>query len=337
MNRSTQEGLTVLIGAGLIYYLYTQGKLSFLDKLFKGGGGTGQTPGTGGPSSPPSTIPGTVLYDSANGWTGVRTSASGDPQFSEGADGSGRLESGPGHGRIYIDVKNYNSVMELEFMFESGEIENMSLRLRSRHGEADPCENRFGGFGSTLHLDDDTISFGTEICHNEHENDIEGPAPKPFELGVPYKVRYYCVDSADKSSVKFRTDIDYGDGAGFVTGLTGEHPSPQPYYLDEASFQEASYIWIRLNNNDIGGRGSLLLKSLKIISQEAGSLDNQTTAPAAYARAFNGRVSKVWANPIYNNHFYSNYSKSYRAMTNRKPVQRKVYAPDPILPTIVIA
>lgn len=286
MNKD-EEQLIIIAAVGLgLYYAHTHGIINLNDVFSKakgifggggGGGGSGNGNGGGG-NGGPSTPAGTVLYDSNNGWSDVETAASGNPQFDAGSDGVGRLSCDAGsHGRVYIGVKNYNAVMQGEFMYESGFSgnDNFSLRLRSRHQEGGDCTNRFGGFGASIHIDGE-VGFETESCHNEHENSISGELPFTPEEGKWYGFRYYCVDSADKSSVNFKLEMD--DGSGFQTVHTGSHPSPQPNYLDEASFQESSYIWLRMNN--ASSAAVLAFRNFKVIAQEAGSLDGSTSSLA---------------------------------------------------------
>lgn len=272
-----QSNFIVYIIAIIAIYLAHKQGIFDLNELWNSITGGTTTPPPGGGTTPPpsgggSTPAGTVLYDSTeNGWSDVTTAASGSPSFEAGSDGVGRLSAGAGHGRIYIGVPNYNAVMTGTFMFESGFTgrDNLSLRLRSRHQEGGACDNRFGGFGASIHINGE-VGFETELCHNEHENSIDGEllSPPPVE-GQWYNFAFYCVDSADKTSVNFKMEID-----GQVVH-TGSHTSPQAYYLDEAGIMAQSYVWLRMNNSQ---DATLAFKDFKVISQEPGSLDGQTSA-----------------------------------------------------------
>jgi hypothetical protein len=230
---------------------------------------------TSSPAAAAATTGGQVLYDSSQGgWKGVTTAASGNPKWSVDSSGAGHLNCGSGHCRVYIAVKNHNARMEGEFMFESGSVDNISLRLRSRHQEGGSCENRFGGFGVSF-TPDGGVKFQTESCHNEHENTINGKASGAISKGTWHKFAYSCFDSADKKSVNFRMDIDG------KTVLTGKHPSPKPYYMDEALHMKNSYIWIRSNNS---GTGSIAIRNFKVIKIGAGGSGAVVKNIQAYSR-----------------------------------------------------
>lgn len=222
-----------------------------------------QTPASTISPTPPV---GQVLYDSNKGWSGVKTAASGSPKWSE-SGGIGRLSSGSGFGRVYISVNNYNSRMESEFMFESGQIDTLSLRLRSRHNEGGACSNRFGGFGASIKPGGE-LGFQTESCHNNHENSISGRLPKPLQQGKWYKFAYSVYDAPDKKSVNFKLEFDYGDGQGLKTYLTGKHASPQAYYMDEKTLMSKSYVWLRTNRS---GSGVTAFKNFRVTAIGSGN------------------------------------------------------------------
>ena len=208
-------------------------------------------------SAPSSVAPpppsGQVLYDSSKGWTGVTTAASGSPKWTTEAGGIGKLSCGSGHCRVYIAVKNHNARMEGEYMY-SGAVDNLSLRLRSRHQEGGACENRFGGYGAAIQKSGE-VEFQTESCHNEHENSISGQQSPAPQAGKWYKFAFSCYDSPDKKSTNFKLDIDG------KTVLTGKHPSPKPYFQDEALHMKNSYIWLRSNNS---GNGSISFRNFRV-------------------------------------------------------------------------
>jgi hypothetical protein len=247
-------------------------------------GDTGPIAPTTSPAAASATTGGQVLYDSKQGWKGVTTAASGNPKWSVDSSGAGHLNCGSGHCRVYIAVKNHNARMEGEFMFESGSVDNISLRLRSRHQEGGSCENRFGGFGVSF-TPAGGVKFQTESCHNEHENTINGNT-SAISKGTWHKFAYSCYDSADKKSVNFKMDIDGR------TVLTGKHSSPKPYYMDEALHMKNSYIWIRSNNS---GSGSIAIRNFRVIKIGAGggatvnNIQAYTQQPYMYNSFFNRR------------------------------------------------
>ena len=212
------------------------------------------------------TITDTHGSQSANG-KGVFMAASGNPRLKVDADGTFHLEADAGHGRVYIKATNFNARMEGEVKIETDSIDNTTWRLRSRHGESGDCENRFGGFGATCERN--AAEYQTELCHNEHENSISKALTKPITVGQWFKFRYSCCNNANNTKVLFKTEYDYNDGNGFVVVATGEHASPKPYYMDEATFNQESYSWIRINNESTG---SVAYKNVKIIKMKAGDL-----------------------------------------------------------------
>lgn len=262
----------------------------------EGGGGDEEfeqeeQPTTARRSTPPSAAapaaaagPGSIIYDSSKGWTGVKTAASGNPKWSAGAGGVGTLSCGSGHCRIYIDVKNHNARMEGEYMY-NGSVDNLSLRLRSRHNEGGSCENRFGGFGVAIYPDG-ALKFQTESCHNNHENTINSKST-PKQANKWYRFAYSCYDSPDKRSVNFKLDIDG------KTVATGKHPSPKPYYMDENLHNQKSYIWIRSNNS---GSGTISVRNFKVYNlgksgsaaMHAQTFDMQNQ-PYLFNRFYHGR------------------------------------------------
>ena len=60
----------------------------------------------------------------------------------------------------------------------------------------------------------------------------------------------------------------------------------QPEYLDEATFLQESSLWLRMNNDQ---DAVLAFKDFKVIAQEPGSLDGQTSARV---RSFATRYKK---------------------------------------------
>ena len=207
------------------------------------------------------TITDTYGSQAPNG-KGVFMAASGSPRIHVDADGTFHLEADGGHGRVYIKATNFNARWEGECMFEDANIRNTTWRLRSRHNAGGSCENRFGGFGATCEREEQLAEYATEPCHNIHENVVKKPLAKNLEIGKWFKFKYTVQNSPDNKEVLFKTEYDYNDGKGFVTVLEGKHPSPKPYYMDEAKFKEESYAWLRVNNEKTG---SIAYKNVRIV------------------------------------------------------------------------
>lgn len=122
----------------------------------------------------------------------------------------------------------------------TGEFDNLSLKLRSRHQAGGSCENRFGGFGCSF--DRSSIDMKTESCHNFHENTIGGNHAG-VKNGEWHKFRFDVKDTTD-GKVWFNVWLD---GKHVKEGF---HNNPKPYYLDEKTFMALSWFWIRGNNSD---------------------------------------------------------------------------------------
>jgi len=154
----------------------------------------------------------------AAGMLGVQCRASGSPKMVVNSDKTFSLKSG------------------------SGGIENMSLKVRSRHNEGGDCNNRFGGFG--CHIDKTEIGMKTESCHNNHENSLKKSHGASIFDSKFHKLEFTCRNSG--TAVEFIASLDG------VQKMTGKHNSPKSYYMDKALAEKNSYFWVRLNNADHG-------------------------------------------------------------------------------------
>src|SRR5215213_2294846 len=332
-----QETMIIAVVLLVTGYLYSTGKLKFLEDLLNNGG----TGGPGGGSTPPVVPPsgggggsgadGPVLWDSNTdgGWNngqkrtvsgtegdqspdggGLYTAASGGPHLIIDGDGVAHLEAGTGHGRIYIKACNYNAMIEGEFMMETSNLDNFTFKLRNRHGMGGSCENRFGGVGA--HIEPSSCGVKIEKCHNVHEQGTDKSLPKPVSVGQWVKVRFYVQDTAD-GGIGQKIEIDWNDGAGFIETLNTVFTNPQSFYMDKETFLRESEFWIRINNT---GTASVAMKNIRLIDLGDGP------ATAGYAKSFlgtrslRGRVSKSWANPAYKQAYFA--KRSYymtRALT----------------------
>jgi hypothetical protein len=223
------------------------------------------SPATTTPLSPPAN--GTVLWDSNfNGkWNNGRkrtiTSANEfdpDSMDVEVAAGSSRKFEVLGDGtakitgdraRIYVHVKNYNAQMEISYIPNPTLDNTLSLRLRSRHNEPDPPENRFGGYGVTVSLDKGEPA--REEHHNEHTSFPDFKLPRKMQYGNMYTLRYSVHDTADSKQVEMWLEIDYDNNGNFIEVGRWKDPKPLPYMLDKALYLKKSYVWVRVNGLQI--------------------------------------------------------------------------------------
>lgn len=192
---------------------------------------------------------------------GFFTAASGNPIFIIDGDGTGHLEAGDGHGRIYVKAINYNSVLESDIMFEDENADNVSIKTRNRHGEGGACENRVGGPGISVSPSGE-IKAKWEICHNNHEgsssSNIAAVGTKKW-----WGLKYSVFDALDKKSITQVVEIDRKDGNGYKTVHTNKLNNPRSSYTNEALFMKESYFWLRVNNTKktrIGFRNTTLKK-----------------------------------------------------------------------------
>jgi hypothetical protein len=220
------------------------------------------------PLPPSSPANGTVLWDSnVNGkWNNGRkrtiTSANEfDPDCKdvEVAAGSSRKFEVFGDGtakitgdraRIYVHVKNYNAQMEISFIPNPSLDNTLSLRLRSRHNEPDPHENRFGGYGVAISLDEGKP--GREEYHNKHTSFPDFKLPHKMQYGKMYTLRYSVHDTADGKQVEMWLEIDYDNNGNFIEVGRWKDPKPLPYMLDKALYLKKSYVWVRVNSQHTG-------------------------------------------------------------------------------------
>lgn len=173
----------------------------------------------------------------------IALAAGGDSRKLE-ITGDGKALLSGNMARIYIFQNNYNGVLELKYIPKEG-MDDLSLKLRSRHQEADPPENRFGGYGLSFFLTE--AKYKRENYHNEHEKGEIQALPKPLENGKEYGVRFTC--SGD-NEVKIIGEIDYNDGKGFIKVAEFSDKAPLPYMKNKALYDKKSYAWIRVNGSD---------------------------------------------------------------------------------------
>jgi hypothetical protein len=226
------------------------------------------SPATPPPPSPSSSVNGTVLWDSnVNGkWNNGRkrtiTSAnefdpdSKDVRIAAGSNrkfevfGDGTAEITGDRARIYVHVNNYNAQMEISYIPNPSLDNTLSLRLRSRHSEPDPPENRFGGYGVAVSLDE--AKPGREEYHNKHTSFPDFKLPHKMQYGKMYTLRYSIHDTADGKQVEMWLEIDYDNNGNFIEVGRWKDPKPLPYMLDKALYLKKSYVWVRVNSQHTG-------------------------------------------------------------------------------------
>jgi hypothetical protein len=216
-----------------------------------------------GPAPTPGPVPGTLLHDSAihsqlhNGIVRTVTReglyecrASGNPRIRTNQDRTFSLICDAGHGRFYLYVPNYNVYMIIVAGWGNQVAgQDISLKLRSRHNEPDPCANRFGGYGWAA--DRGGWSAKIESCHNNHTQVGSGGLPSP--IGTGQYVTY-------EFSVK-----DEGSGVRQINKINGTqvfNKVLQRQPLAPAAFIPRSYIWVRQNTDQNGAE--LRIKNLKL-------------------------------------------------------------------------
>jgi hypothetical protein len=232
------------------------------------------------PPSPP--VEGNVLYDSNrdghwdNGTSrlvkksegnigpngkGIFTAASGNPELEILGDGTAILRTtGAGnYGRIYICCLNYDSTLQLSFQL-SKNVDNLSLKLRSRHQEGGADSHRAGGEGWALgHKDWDSKR---ENFHNDHDPNGSENLSKSLSDGQWYTAKFTCKDDG-ANKIRLIGEVDYGSG--FVKEMDLVDSGAPAYFFDKALIAENSYLWIRLNSTDnASGPNEVKLKDVSV-------------------------------------------------------------------------
>lgn len=190
------------------------------------------------PEPTPEPVPTGVLWDSNRDghWNnGVKRTVT-DSEGSIAPNGKGVECRASGDPKLVIDGDRVAHLIS-----GSGEAEDLSLKLRSRHNEDGDCEERFGGFGCSI--DRKSIGMKTESCHNNHENS-KSVGGLSIKNGEWHKARFECKDG--DNSVDFTCSIDG------VEKMKHSHKNPAPAYVDKAKFAQNSYFWMRINNSDHG-------------------------------------------------------------------------------------
>jgi hypothetical protein len=178
----------------------------------------------------------------------TEVSAGSNRRFEVRGDGTALLSGD--RARIYIHVNNYNAQMEISYIPNPSLDNTLSLRLRSRHNEPDPHDNRFGGYGVTVSLDEGEPA--REEYHNEHTSFPDFKLPRKMDYGKMYTLRYSVHDTADGKQVEMWLEIDYDNKGKFIEVGRWKDPKPLPYMLDKALYLKKSYVWVRVNGQHTG-------------------------------------------------------------------------------------
>jgi hypothetical protein len=127
--------------------------------------------------------------------------------------------------------------------------QDISLKLRSRHNEPEPCNNRFGGYGFSF--DRSGFSAKTEPCHNNHVSNASGPLP--FK---PVTGQFMTIEFSVKDEGTGVRQIAKLNGTQVMNKIIARQPAPQSLFVPR------SYIWVRQNIDS--GTGELRIKNLKL-------------------------------------------------------------------------
>lgn len=216
-------------------------------------------------------------------------------------DGRGNASLQGDQARIYIDADNYNSFMQLKARARSG-LDNLSLKLRSRHGEGGSCENRFGGYGMSFHFKSNEVESKREDCHNIHTTIGSCRIPK-LSYDREYTFGFSCQDSGSSVVLK-----GYIDGK-LVCTLSDKNP--KGYMRNKGSFDKRSYLWIRTN-----GGGGVTVRD--VVVKEIGPL-----ASARIAYQWPSGLPQDQLMQYYNNYYPYPYARNYDKK-RRKPLEMRV-------------
>lgn len=153
----------------------------------------------------------------------IFVAASGSPKLVIDGDGTAHLVSG------------------------SGGVDNLSLKLRSRHQAGGDCANRGGGEGFAI--DRKGWDAKREKCHNIHQSIGSGNLSQTLKDETWYKVRFTCKDDGS-NKIRIIGEVNYGSG--FVKECDKVDSSAEAWFFDKSLLAACSWFWIRINNSDHG-------------------------------------------------------------------------------------
>lgn len=133
----------------------------------------------------------------------------------------------------------------------SGGVENLSIRLRSRHqGECDnqslPADKRFGGHGWSVSSNGE-VKFKTEDYHNVHSN------AKSFSSGISIGTSWHHVKQTCKGNTSTFSLDNKNIGSVSISNKG-----------DDSLLPKNSYMWLRVNNSD---HGRIYIMAINVDSQ----------------------------------------------------------------------
>jgi len=187
----------------------------------------------------------------------LQLSAGTDRRWSTTGDGTSKLEGN--RSRLYIHAPHRNIEMVFEANATDTRLENISIKLRSRHNEGGADANRFGGYGVAFNLKSQVADFKIESYHNVHESGTEHAIQRDLSYNhwYRYKVTIQAKDEDAKAVVNAYIDYDLN---GTWTPVGSEEYARTGYRKNDL---DAKYTWIRANAGDATQTG-LLLREAKI-------------------------------------------------------------------------
>lgn len=157
-------------------------------------------------------------------------------------DGKGTAFLSGARSRIYIEVKNYNAMMQLTYTHLNN-LDNLSMKLRSQRNE----KEGFSGYGFIIYRDEVEGKYQPKYG----ENDVEigkKKLSKKVPDDSPITIKWCVRDEGDKIQVKGW--IDYGNNGEFEEVFAEFDDKPPRIARDKDKFLKSATAWIRVNNKE---------------------------------------------------------------------------------------
>lgn len=168
-------------------------------------------------------------------------------------DGHCQCQINGDRSRIYYLVKNFNSIMYVTFIPNwRSTSDDLSNRMRSRHNEGDPIQNRFGGYNFSV--GPTAYEFAREDYHNVHTKFGGGNLPIRLQNGRPYKLKF---QTTGIKPVVLSAWIDFNNGRGWTPVGQKADNNPLSYGSNPNLFAQSSYYWTRNN-----GSGNVVVRDI---------------------------------------------------------------------------